>query len=40
VATNVALEKARSINETEMAAVARATMPNIPGMPSLESMFK
>ncbi|MFT6138090.1 MAG: DNA-binding protein YbaB [Salibacteraceae bacterium] len=40
VATNVALEKARSINEAEMAAVARETMPNIPGMPNLESMFK
>lgn len=40
VAANNALEKARSINEAEMAAVARESMPNIPGMPSLGSMFK
>ena len=40
VATNNALEKARSINEAEMAAIARESMPNIPGMPSLGNMFK
>ncbi|MDB9984224.1 YbaB/EbfC family nucleoid-associated protein [bacterium] len=40
LATNSALEKARSINEAEMAAVAREAMPNIPGMPSLGNMFK
>jgi DNA-binding protein YbaB len=40
VATNNALEKARSINEAEMAAIARESMPNIPGMPSIGNMFK
>lgn len=40
VATNNALEKARSISEAEMAAVAREAMPNIPGMPGLGNMFK
>jgi len=40
LATNSALKKARSINEAEMAAVAREAMPNIPGMPSLGNMFK
>ncbi len=40
VATNNALEKARNIHDTEMAAVARDAMPNIPGMPSLGNMFK
>ncbi len=39
VATNNALEKARNINEVEMAAVARDAMPNIPGMPNMGSLF-
>ena len=34
---NKAIEKATSVNETELAAVAKEGMPNIPG---LDSMFK
>lgn len=34
---NRAIEKATTINETELAAVAKEGMPNIPGM---DSMFK
>ena len=32
---NKAIEKATSVNETELAAVAKEGMPNIPGMDSL-----
>jgi len=34
---NKAIQKATSINEAELAAVAKEGMPNIPGM---DSMFK
>lgn len=39
VATNNALENARSIFEAEMGALARETMPNIPGMPNMGGLF-
>lgn len=39
VATNNALENAKSIFEAEMSALAREAMPNIPGMPNMGGMF-
>lgn len=35
LAVNKAIEKATKVNETELAAVAKEGMPNIPGMDSL-----
>lgn len=35
IAVNKAIEKATQLNETELAAVAKEGMPNIPGMDSL-----
>ena len=40
LALNDALTKARSVNEAEMAAVAKDAMPSIPGLGGLGNMFK
>lgn len=40
VATNNALDNAKSIFEAEMGAIAREAMPNIPGMPNMGKMFQ
>lgn len=40
LALNDALSKAKSVNEAEMAAVAKDAMPSIPGMGGLGNMFK
>lgn len=40
IAINDALANAKSVNETEMAAVAKDAMPNIPGLGGLGNMFK